>query len=146
MGELWGVFCEYVWENLQLYNSTALQQDIQCHTAMCRVEHRSVCKLIANTLYLTMSSRLTLRAVYHQFLIWPAMNISINTIDISELNCTFHMLASQLSCHEQSIVKSSAECKQSEWDTSSCDDCCFYHHSWIGWLCHVRNKIMFVLS
>ena len=62
-----------------------------------------------------------------------------------ELDITVHMIASQLWHHQQSIVMSSAEWKSSEWDMGTmCKDRPL--SSFMDSLCHVRNKIMYVLE
>ena len=68
---------------------------------------------------------------------WPWISPRIKSIS-NQLDIIIHVIAS--------IVMSSAEEKLSKWAMRTmCKDHHFYRHLWI-FLCHVRNKIMYVLS
>ena len=80
----------------------------------------------------------------------PAVNTTVNKIDIQRVR--YHYLRNcvtmvwSLWCHQQLLVTTSADRKPSEWDMGMmCKDCCFLK-SFMDLLCHVRNKIMYVLS
>ena len=68
--------------------------------------------------------------VVSDFLIWLAVNIAVNKIDIKRVR--YHLSRGRITIfwslwrHRQSIVTSSAECTASEWDTGMmCEDPCF---------------------
>ena len=86
----------------------------------------------------------------HVLLTRPAMNITLNKIDIWQVRYHYSRdrtrIVSLLWRHQQSIVTSSAERRPSEWDTGTmCEDRRFLS-SFMYSLCHVRNKLMYVLS
>ena len=73
------------------------------------------------------------------FLIRPAVNITVNKFDIQRFryhcSCGRVTIVWSLWRHQQSIVTSSAERKQSEWETGMMHkDRRFYRHLWIRYV------------